>query len=105
MLRVYDVLNGQSLFRVRVYGMEEGEGAPAPLMEFELTATTNDTRALREEPAYAQHQGIESLLLLPMPMPPQLRIEVEPLTPGSLFWTFVAVTNNVTQRVTLVTPQ
>lgn len=105
MLRIYDVLHAQARFRVRVYGMEPGEGAPAPLMQFDLTAMTNDTRTFRGRPAYAQHSGIESLLLLPMPMPPHLRIEVEPLTPGSLFWTFVAITNNVTQRVTLVTPQ
>ena len=33
-----------------------------------------------------------------------LRIEVTPVTPGLEFWTFVSITNNNTQHVTLVTP-
>ena len=35
---------------------------------------------------------------------PLLRIEVTPVTPGLRFWTFVSVTNNETQHVTLITP-
>jgi hypothetical protein len=35
----------------------------------------------------------------------RVRIEVEPMTPGLVFWTFVSVTNNETQQVTTVTPQ
>ena len=30
---------------------------------------------------------------------------IEPLTAGGTFWTFVSVTNNSTQQLTLVTPQ
>lgn len=35
----------------------------------------------------------------------QIRIEIEPLTPGMRFWSFVSVTNNDTQHVTTITPQ
>jgi hypothetical protein len=35
----------------------------------------------------------------------RVRIDVEPMTPGLIFWTFVSVTNNETQQITTVTPQ
>jgi hypothetical protein len=105
MLRIYDVANSEARFRVRIYGQETGVQSPAPIDDRELTATTTDPGPFRVQPAYVQHSGIENILNLPMPMPDRIRIEVEPLTPGSVFWTFVAVTNNDTQRVTLVTPQ
>jgi hypothetical protein len=105
MLRVYDVVNAESQFRVRVYGMEEGDGPNNPLMEFDMFAGLSHNEAFRVYPAYAQYEGITDILMLPVVHPAQVRIEVEPLTPGSLFWAFVAVTNNDTQRVTLVTPQ
>jgi hypothetical protein len=38
-------------------------------------------------------------------LPAAVQIEVEPMTSGSTFWTFVSVTNNTTQQLTLVTPQ
>ena len=104
-LRVYEIVHSEARFRVRVYGQQEGTGAPLPITEFELTASTTDPGPFRVNPAYAQHSGIEQILQLPNVFPPQVRIEVEPLTAGSLFWTFVAATNNETQRVTLVTPQ
>lgn len=103
MLRVYDVAQRNSRFLVRVYGQEAGTGNEL-LTEVELTAAAAEEGAFRLQPAYAQHAGIESLLQLPVPRPSNMRIEVTPLTPGSVFWAFVSVTNNETQRVTLVTP-
>jgi hypothetical protein len=105
MLRIYDVANSEARFRVRIYHQEVGVHSPAPVNDLVLTATTNDPGPFRVQPAYVQYSGIEDILNLPIPQPDQLRIEVEPLTQGSIFWTFVAVTNNETQRVTLVTPQ
>jgi len=35
----------------------------------------------------------------------RVRIEIEPMTPGAKIWAFVAITNNDTQHVTLITPQ
>jgi hypothetical protein len=105
MLRIYDIANSESRFRIRIYGQTEGTAPSPPIDEFELTAVTSDPGPFRLQPAYAQRAGIESILQLPNVFPPQIRIEVEPLTPGSLFWTFVSATNNDTQRVTLITPQ
>lgn len=105
MLRIYDVANSQARFRVRIYAQEAGVHSPAPIDVVELTASTTDPGPFRVQPAYVQHSGIENILNLPVPMPDRIRIEVEPLTAGSVFWTFVAVTNNDTQRVTVVTPQ
>lgn len=104
-IRVYDVANSESRFRVRVFAQRQGTSESLPITEFVLTATTADHGPFRVQPAYAQHTGLERILELPNVFPPQVRIEVEPLTRGSLFWAFVAATNNDTQRVTLVTPQ
>ena len=105
MLRIYDVANSEARFRVRIYHQIPGVSSPAPISDLVLTATTTDPGPFRVQPAYVQYGGIESILNLPIPQPDHLRIEVEPLTQGSIYWTFVAVTNNDTQRVTLVTPQ
>lgn len=35
----------------------------------------------------------------------RVRVEVQPITPGTRLWAFMSVTNNETQHVTLVTPQ
>jgi hypothetical protein len=55
-------------------------------------------------PAYAELPAI-SALLPALGQTARIRIEVEPLTPGLVFWTFVSVTNNSTQQVTTITPQ
>jgi hypothetical protein len=104
-LRVYEIAHSEARFRVRVYEQREGAAPALPIDEFELTATTADQGPFRVQPAYAQRDRIERILELPNVFPPQVRIEVTPLTQGSLFWTFVAATNNETQRVTLITPQ
>jgi hypothetical protein len=72
--------------------------------EFVLEASTLYEPPFNTEPAYAAYAGFEEILQTPGIHPPALRIEVEPLTPGSRFWAFVSITNNDTQRVTLVTP-
>jgi hypothetical protein len=35
----------------------------------------------------------------------RLRIRIEPLTPGMRYWAFVTITDNMTQHVTVVSPQ
>ncbi|HUP48474.1 MAG TPA: IPT/TIG domain-containing protein [Thermoanaerobaculia bacterium] len=104
MLRVYDTAHSESRFRVRIYAQPEGIGNEISLAEVDLVATTLDEGPFRLQPAYAQY-AIATRLPLSTAPPSPARIEVEPLTPGSMFWTFVAVTNNDTQHVTLVTPQ
>lgn len=105
MLRVYDLDQTEARFRVNVYG--HGEGTAGTLEHsVELTATSPESGDFRSVAAYAQY-NLDELRLLPrlVPLPAALRIEIQPLTPGSRFWAFVSVTNNDTQLVTLVTPQ
>ncbi len=105
MLRIYEMAQTEARFHVRIYEQNEGIGVQLPLREVELVATTTENGQFRVAPAYAQYSEIGSLLLNPVPGPGLLRVEVVPLTSGSVFWTFVAATNNDTQRTTLVTPQ
>lgn len=104
MLRVYEVAQTNARFRVRVFEEFAGTSSAQPISEFELTATTNQSGEFRSEAAYAEHASLTDLLLSPIPRPALLRIQVEPLTAGSRFWTFLSVTSNDTQRVTLITP-
>jgi hypothetical protein len=65
------------------------------------TTTSGPQGALRFQPAYVEVAGgAEGDPTLPS----RVRVEVEPLTPGSLFWAFVSITNNDTQQITIVTP-
>jgi len=108
MLRVYEMAHTKAEFYVRVYEQIEGaEVVQLPLREVNLIATTTENGQFRVAPAYAQYSEFETLLLgpVPGPRPAVIRVEVIPLTRGSVFWTFIAATNNDTQRTTLVTPQ
>jgi hypothetical protein len=104
MLRVYDTAQTSARFRVRVYGERVGTNQGVPITEFDLTATTRQTGEFRYEAAYADYSGLTDLLQLPNVFPEFVRFEIEPLTSGSRYWAFVSVTNNDTQRVTLITP-
>lgn len=105
MLRIYDLAAEESRFRVRVYEEAAGGSNELPLTELELTATSLETGTFRFHPAYAEYGALSNLLASPIPRPSALRVDVEPLTAGSRYWAFVSITNNDTQRVTLVTPQ
>ena len=105
MLRIYEMAQTEARFHVRIYEQLEGVNAQLPVRELTLVATTTETGTFRLAPAYAQAQELETLMQLPAPRPAYLRVEVVPQTPGSVFWTFIAATNNDTQRTTLVTPQ
>jgi hypothetical protein len=105
MLRIFEMAQTEARFQVRIYEQFEGMGVQLPLREVELVATTTESGQFRIAPAYAQYAGIGTLLDNPVPRPALLRIEVEPLTRGSVFWPLITITNNDTQRTTLVTPQ
>ena len=104
MLRIYDLTRKDSQFRVRLYDASI-TNAPVPVYrELVVTASTPYEPPFNTEPAYAAFGGFNDLLPQPGIHPAALRVEVEPLTAGSRFWAFVSITNNDTQRVTLVTP-
>jgi hypothetical protein len=99
LLRIYELVVDDARFHVSVSEETAGVDTAPPLSEFELRATAPETGTFRTHPAYA-----ESALTSPAAST-TLRIDIDPLTPGSHYWTFVSITNNDTQRVTLVTPQ
>ena len=104
-LRIYEMNLTQAKFHVRVYEQVEGTGAQVPITQFDVDATTTETGTFRSAPAYGEYSRITDLLQNPVPRPPLLRVEITPLTGGSIYWAFIAVTNNETQRVSIVTPQ
>ncbi|HVS33634.1 MAG TPA: IPT/TIG domain-containing protein [Thermoanaerobaculia bacterium] len=104
-LRIYDLAQTEARFRVRVYEEVAGSGTGQPVSEFELVASTNQSGEFRSQAAYADSSALTDLLPGPLPRPALIRVEIEPLTAGSRFWPFISITNNVTQRVTLITPQ
>ena len=104
-LRVYETSLKTAGFTIRVYD----QSANALLGEKNVVLSwpfENQWPArLLFEPAHLQIGDITELLLPGTTLPPTLRIEIEPRTPGSEFWAFVSITNNETQHLTLVTPQ
>ncbi len=98
MLRVYEMDAPEAQFRVGVFEESEGVSDGSPVAQFTLNTTAPDSGPFGQHPGYA---GLGSFLFLPA----GVRIDVEPLTPGSRYWALVSVTSNTTQRVTLVTPQ
>lgn len=103
-LRIYDLALTEARFRVRVYEEFAGTTTALPIQELELTATTPQRGEFRFEAAYADYGTLTFLLNSPVIRPPLLRVQIEPLTEGSRYWAFISVTNNDTQRVTLITP-
>jgi hypothetical protein len=99
LLRIYDVNRDAAAFRVTLINEETG----GTIRQETLQATTSRAQEglYRFQPAYAQWPEITSNV----PPGTRIRVEIEPLTPGSLFWAFISVTNNVTQEFTLITPQ
>ncbi len=98
MLRVYEMGVDDAQFVVTVFEEAEGTGVKAPLTLFTLRAVAPESGTFREHPGYADYSALMSL-------PANVRIDVQPLTKGSRYWAFVSITNNDTQRVTLVTSQ
>jgi hypothetical protein len=95
----------ESEFQISVYEEREGPGNGTLLMTFVTRAVAAESGTFRVHPGYAEYTGLNDLLRLEIPLPPNVRIDVEPLTAGSRYWAFVSITNNDTQRVTTVTPQ
>ena len=114
-------LDNPSRIRLRVYGISSPSGAGdvrvrifagdeiVPSAEQVLTMSPYPAPrlALPQErppvPSFGQISEIRSLI--PGVSAARIRIDVEPVTPGLVFWPLVTITNNVSQEVTLVTPQ
>lgn len=95
-LRVYELDQLESDFAIRVYDQKTG----ALLSEQRVhLAVRSPELEPRFEPAYVEIGN------LPLPLSGPVQVEVQPLTGGVKFWTFLSITNDETQHVTLVTPE
>ncbi|HEX9982318.1 MAG TPA: IPT/TIG domain-containing protein [Thermoanaerobaculia bacterium] len=100
-LRVYEMAKAGAQFSVRVYPLQEGVDPALPIATYTVTPETTETGPFPSQAAYA---SLNVELARSATTPLSLRIEVQPLTAGSRFWTFATVTNNQTQLITTVTP-
>ena len=102
-LRIYETKLPRADFRVRVYDQLSNFPLGNNVISVAYRFNAGDLEMF--EPPHAQLGDITSLVLPIVNLPPRLRVQIEPLTPGSEFWGFVSITNNDTQHLTLVTPQ
>lgn len=112
-LRVYGASSPSGLgdVRVRFYANND----MTPLEERILTLVQagigtdlppSSLPADHERPAVLAYAELADLAKLLTPgFGDSFRLEITPLTPGLKYWAMVSVTNNVTQHVTLITPQ
>ena len=99
--RLYQMNSGAADYTLRVFD----EATSALLGSTVVHVVSPDIGLLQLEPGYLELGDVTSLVPAGTKLPAAIQIEVEPLTTGSAFWTFVSVTNNDTQLLTLVTPQ
>ncbi|HET7436672.1 MAG TPA: hypothetical protein VFN10_18330 [Thermoanaerobaculia bacterium] len=94
LLRVYDLDDrGDGQVRVRVIS-DDGAIADHPLLI--AASGYGHPGGLPFAPGYGA---------LPLEGSGNVRVEIEPITPGLRLWAFATVTNNATQHVTVVSPQ
>lgn len=98
LLRIYD-FDGrpESHFRIRFFdAADENLVAETELVTHGYSSFPHPD--VISSPGYAE-------MRIPATPGGEGRIEISPLTHGSRFWAFASVTNNITQMITLVTPQ
>lgn len=103
-LRVYDLDAMKGSVRVTIHPLRENE----TLAEFVLDLKGETDRNLNPVWYMLPDLGEIADLVSAFPqvaMHERLRVRIEPLTPGMRFWAFVAITDNMTQQVTVVTPR
>lgn len=104
-LRVYD-LDGSASARVLIHVYSGDEATPRTTVVRTLERSPNFERItpalLPSHPSYLQ---LDPAALLSLTGLQSMRIEIEPVDPGTRFWAFVSITNNDTHHVTTVTPQ
>jgi hypothetical protein len=93
-LRLFEMNLDRAAFAVRVYD----HATNARLSSREVVTSTPPQGALRFQPGFAEITDLGTDA-------GNIRVEIEPLTNGAAFWSYVSVTNNDSQQVTLVTPQ
>ena len=94
-LRLFEMNLDRAGFTIRVFD----QATNALLSRREVTTSTPPQGKARFQPGFAE------IVDLTTPHVGFVRVEVAPQTRGAAFWSYVSVTNNDSQQVTLVTPQ
>ena len=100
LLRLFEMNLDRADFDVRVFD----QATNMLLSEKRVTTSAEPQSSLRFRPGFVQIADLTSSAGTAL-QASYLRLEIEPLTPGSAFWSYVSVTNNDSQQVTLVAPQ
>lgn len=103
-LRIYDPdRRPTSVVRLRIFPA----GAGGALAEQDITLTQQPDGDCKPGDCYPSYGGIPFLTAAfpSITRAMQVRVELEPLTPGLRYWGFVSVINNESQQVTTITPQ
>lgn len=102
MLRIYKFDESPGIVRLRIFDLTSA----SPLVDTEVTllAGAISTRdGLPEHPAYSQ---IDLLAEFPVLAAfKSLRVELDGRAADAKLWAFASITNNITQQLTIVTPQ
>lgn len=105
MLRIYDADTSGTTFSIRLFGNRFGEKR----MVGELEVQPSSPPAYEANLGFPIHPGYAQIDLEKafedIDQYVDLRLEIEPRSPQTRYWTFLSITNNTTQQVTLVTPQ
>lgn len=100
-LRIYDIDNQPSAFRVRLFDSDTGEELPSQ----SVVLTVNEYDFVEPEPLSHAPSAAQIDLRPNIPIgDKRYHLTIEPLQP-STYWAFISITNNETQEVTLTTPR
>lgn len=100
-LRIYDIDNKASSFRIRLYASDTGEELPSQT----IVLTVNQHDFAENDPTSYAPSAAQLDLRQNIPIGnKRYHLTIEPLQPSN-YWAFISITNNETQEVTLVTPR
>ena len=103
-LRIYAIAPTDASLVVRLFEMW-GLNPHSPLEREILVDTRRHVEPSSREVLYPGYAQIDLDKMFPELLGQrQYRIEIEPVTDGLLYWSFVSVTNNDTQHITVVSP-
>jgi len=104
-LRVYDV-DTRPGTAVRIRFFEPQSTTPLLTLDtaFTLPPTYNPNLSLNVTPGYIQLNGLEEIYPVLRNID-RIRVEIQPLSTDLRMWAFISITDDVTQQVTLLTPQ
>jgi hypothetical protein len=96
-LRIFEMNLAGADFNVRIF-----DQSTDTLLSQSDVSTTLSGVPQRFTPGFVEMDNLVNGLPA---VPAALRVEIEPITPGVAFWSYVSITNNDSQQITLVTPQ